>query len=112
MVRPYTIPLLSLDVYVEHKDILVGQGVHLSVKGTIVGQGDILSDKGTFVGQGDICSVEMTIGSRSLCRLGRYPKMFRNLKTDRPKVPAKFGQDWSRGLREKWSHGTTGFTDL
>ena len=46
--------MLSLDVYVEHKDILVGQGVHLSDKGTIVGQRDILSDKGTFVGQGDI----------------------------------------------------------
>ena len=40
--------MLSLDVYVEHKDILVGQGVHLSDKGTIVGQGDILSDKGTL----------------------------------------------------------------
>ena len=40
------------------------------------------------------------------------PKIFRNLKTNKAKVPAKFGQDWSRGFREKWLRGTTGFTDL
>ena len=34
--------------------------------------------------------------------LGRDLKMFRNLKTKKAKVPAKFGQDWLKGFREKW----------
>ena len=71
-----------------------------------------MSDKGTFVGQGDICSVKQKFGPGSLSRLGRYPKMFRNLKTNRPKVLAKFGQDWARGFRKKEGQGTTGFVDL
>ena len=57
-------------------------------------------------------SVKHKFSPSSLSRLVRDPKMFRNLKTNRPKVPAKFGQDWSRGFGEKWLQGTYGFVDL
>ena len=59
--------------------------------------------------QRDIYSVKQKFGPSSLSRLGRDSKMFR---TNKPKVPAKFGQDWARGFRKKWLQGTTGFTDL
>ena len=65
------------------------------------------SDKGTST------CVEPKIGrSSSLSRLVRDPKMFRNLKTNRSKVPAKFWQARSSGFREKWLQGTSGFVDL
>ena len=78
--------------------------ISVRTKGQVFGQRDMCSDKGTCVEPKIVCS--------TLSRLGRDPKMFRNLKTNRSKVPAKFWQARSSGFREKWLQGTSGFVDL
>ena len=83
----------------------------ISYKGTNFVQRDIFLQRNIFV-QRDISCVKQKFGPSSLSRLVRDPKMFINLKINKVKVPAKFGQDWPRGLGKKEGPGTTGFVDL
>ena len=62
--------------------------------------------------QRDIYCVEQKFSPCCPIMLGRDPITFRNLKTNKVKVLAKFGQDWSRGFREKLLQGTSGFVNL
>ena len=68
--------------------------------------------KGHICTKRDIYCVEQKFSPSCPIRLGRDPKTFRNLNTNKVKVLAKFGQDWSRGFREKLLQGTSGFVDL